>query len=36
MAKQVEELQHQNANDRKVREWRSARGLNVGTGNPIY
>ena len=36
MAKQVEELQAQNANDRKVREWRSARGLNVGTGNPIY
>ena len=36
MAKQVEELQAQNANDRKVREWRSARGVNVGTGNPIY
>ena len=36
MAKQVEELQAKNAQDRKAREWRSARGLNVGTGNPIY
>ena len=36
MAKQVEELQAKNAQDRKTREWRSARCLNVGTGNPIY
>ncbi len=36
MAKQVEELKEQNANARKVREWRSANNLNVGTGNPVY
>ena len=35
MEKQVEELREQNAQARKVREWRSANNLNVGTGNEI-
>ena len=35
MAEQTEKLKEQNAEQRRVREWRSANNYNVGTGNPI-
>ena len=35
MAEQTEKLREQNAEQRRVREWRSANNYNVGTGNPI-
>ena len=36
METQIEELREQNAQARRVREWRSANNLNVGTGNPNF
>ena len=35
MAEQTEKLKEQNAEQRRVREWRQANNYNVGTGNPI-
>ena len=35
MAEQTEKLKEQNAEQRRLREWRSANNYNVGTGNPI-
>ena len=35
MTKQTEKLREQNAEQRRLREWRSANNYNVGTGNPI-
>ena len=35
MAEQTEKLKQQNAEQRRVREWRQANNYNVGTGNPI-
>ena len=35
MTEQTEKLREQNAEQRRVREWRSANNYNVGTGNPI-
>ena len=35
MAEQTEKLREQNAEQRRVREWRQANNYNVGTGNPI-
>ena len=35
MAEQTEKLKEQNAEQRRVREWRSGNNYNVGTGNPI-
>ena len=35
MAEQTEKLKEQNAEQRRVREWRQANTYNVGTGNPI-
>ena len=32
----IEKHQPHVANARKVREWRSANNLNVGTGNPVF
>ena len=34
MAEQTEKLKEQNAEQRRVREWRWANNYNVGTGNP--
>ena len=31
----IEKLKEQNAEQRRVREWRQANNYNVGTGNPI-
>ena len=36
METQIKELREQNAQARRVREWRSANNLNVGTGNPNF
>ena len=35
MTEQTEKLREQNAEQRRLREWRSANNYNVGTGNPI-
>ena len=35
MTEQTEKLKEQNAEQRKIREWRQANNYNVGTGNPI-
>ena len=35
MAEQTEKLKEQNAEQKRVREWRQANNYNVGTGNPI-
>ncbi len=35
MTEQTEKLKEQNAEQRRVREWRQANNYNVGTGNPI-
>ena len=35
MTEQTEKLREQNAEQRRIREWRSANNYNVGTGNPI-
>ena len=35
MTEQTEKLKEQNAEQRRLREWRSANNYNVGTGNPI-
>ena len=35
MTEQTEKLREQNAEQRKIREWRQANNYNVGTGNPI-
>ena len=35
MTEQTEKLREQNAEQRRVREWRQANNYNVGTGNPI-
>ena len=35
MTAQTEKLKEQNAEQRKIREWRQANNYNVGTGNPI-
>ena len=35
MTEQTEKLKEQNAEQRKIREWRQANHYNVGTGNPI-
>ena len=35
MTEQTEKLREQNAEQRRLREWRSANNLNVGTGNPV-
>ena len=35
MSEQTEKLREQNAEQRKIREWRQANNYNVGTGNPI-
>jgi len=35
MAEQTEKLKEQNAEQRRIREWRQANNYNVGTGNPI-
>ena len=35
MTAQTEKLKEQNAEQRRLREWRSANNLNVGTGNPV-
>ena len=35
MIEQTEKLKEQNAEQRRLREWRSANNLNVGTGNPV-
>ena len=35
MAEQTEKLKEQNAEQRRVRDWRQANNYNVGTGNPI-
>ena len=35
MTEQTEKLKEQNAEQRKIREWRQAHNYNVGTGNPI-
>ena len=36
MTEQTEKLREQNAEQRRLREWRAANNFNVGTGNPIY
>ena len=36
MAAQTEKLKEQNAEQRRLREWRSANNLNVGTGTPNF
>ena len=35
MTEQTEKLREQNAEQRRLREWRSANSYNEGTGNPI-
>ena len=35
MTEQTEKLREQNAEQRRLREWRQANNYNVGTGNPI-
>ena len=35
MTEQTEKLREQNAEQKRLREWRSANNYNVGTGNPI-
>ena len=35
MTEQTEKLKEQNAEQRRLREWRQANNYNVGTGNPI-
>ena len=36
MTEQTEKLREQNAEQRRLREWRSANNLNVGTGTPNF
>ena len=36
MTEQTEKLKEQNAEQRRLREWRSANNLNVGTGTPNF
>ena len=36
MTEQTEKLKQQNAEQRRLREWRSANNLNVGTGTPNF